>query len=286
MIVAWWSMAWGAPECAAPTTVGDLVEAVARAELSVSALDADALSAALEDADGVVPCLAEPLSPDPIARWYRVSAIHLLVSGDDAAAAAMFRAARGLQPAHVLDPTLAEPIREAWAAAVPGTQTRVLPRPAEGSFAVNGTAATVAPEDRPYVVQWFADDGAIRGTALVGPGQKLPFPVAPAPVPVPVPVPAPAPVVVAPAPAPVPVAEPQRGHASRGLALASLGTAVVAGGAIATAAALQEEVLSSPQPSSELSGLVVANRVVGYGAGGAAALAVGLGAGAVIVGRW
>jgi len=77
-----------------------------------------------------------------------------------------------------------------------------------------------------------------------------------------------------------------RGHASRTLALSGLASGVLAGAGIATAAALREEVLASPDPSSAHPGLVAANRVVGYTAGGLGVAAIGLGVSAVIVGRW
>ncbi len=281
--------ALGAEWCSAPVGVLQFEEAVARAELGIQTLDAEVLGHALGEADLALPCVDGVVGVDPLARYYRASAVHRLVAGDEDASVALFRSARALQPAFKLDPTLAPPIREAWATAEPDPGTAALPTPSVGTWVVEGRPSATGPVGRPFVVQWLGDDGGVRATALIEAGAAIPFGVGERVAP-PSLAPAPTGSVAARAPAPVDLPAPapvaRERHPSRSLALGALATAVAAGAGVASAAALQEEVLSSPRPSADLSGLVVANRIVGYGAGGAAVVAVGLGAGAVLVGRW
>lgn len=217
------------------------------------------------------------MGTDHLARWYRARAIDRFSTGDAEGAAANFRAAKALQPAYVLDPGLGPPLQQAYASAEPAQETRELAPPPEGWIVVDGKPASAAPVDRPYVVQWFGRDGGVRTTSLIGAGELPSYAAAPAPVPTARARPAPAPV------APEPVAG---GHASRSLAIAGLATDVAAGAGIAYAAILEDQVLSSDQPSSELQALVARNRVVGWSASALGVGALGLGVGAVVVGRW
>lgn len=261
--------------CPARTRAAAFDAAVADAEVAVRMLDAGALSLALGRAGEVLPCLEDPLYPDQLARWYRARGIEAVVAGDPTTAESWFRGARDLLPAFRMDDTLGAGILEAWARATPSEGTAALPR-ADGSWSVDGRAASAAPTDHPWVLQWLGPDGAVRGSAVLDAGVvEPPFGVASA-----------SPRVAAAAPAPVPAAPPTRGHASRGLAVGALASGLLAGFGVAQAADWKADVLTSTAPSDEQRGVVTANRVVGYGAGGLAAVSVGLGVSAVAVGRW
>lgn len=274
------SAAWAAPApvdaCAVRTRAAALEAALGDGDVAVRMLDADALQRALDQATAVLPCLEDPLYPDQIARLYRLRGVQAVVGDDPAAAAAWFRGARDLLPAFRVDETLGQPILEAWAAAVPSDATIPLPR-ADGAWSVDGRPATAAPTDHPWTLQWLGTDGAVRATAILESGaSEPPFGVAGPAAP---PLPAPASVGTLPPP-------PPRSHTSRGLAVGALASGLLAGAGIAQAADWRADVLTSDRPSSAQPGLVTANRVVGYGAGGLSVVAVGLGLSAVAVGRW
>jgi hypothetical protein len=280
MILHLLAVAHGAA-CPEPVPVVAFDEAVARAELAVQTLDAVALETAIAAADAALPCLAEPVGSEHLARWYRARAVHRFVSGDVDAAAELFRAARGLQPAYPLDPDLGAPIQEAYRLAEPGAVARALPRPSEGWVVIDGRSLPSAPADRPFVVQWFGSDGALKATTLVPPGAELPYPAAPPSAQSVLP----APVVIHLPPPPAPVVV-EQGHPSRALAVSGLAAGLLSGAGIAVASTLKQHVLLSDEPIDPRDGIVTANRAVGYGAGVAGVAAIGLGVGAVVVGRW
>jgi hypothetical protein len=279
-----------AGDCPMPVSLVTLDGALGRAEVAIGALDLDALRLAITESDTSMACLAEPATTVQVARWFRVHGIYQFAVGDEAAAAQSFTAARALQAAYKLDPTLGAPVRAAWEAANPPPEswTVELPVPAEGWLQVDGRRSDTAPQGRAYVLQWFGADGAVRLTRVVQANEVPPaYPVAAAGPPR---VPSgPGPTVVgtgALPPAPIPPAQGRSGHPSRALAVGGVAAVVAGGAAIAASAALKGSFEDSTEPSGEIQSTILANRALGYGGPALVVAGAGLGIGAVVSGRW
>jgi hypothetical protein len=274
-----------AGDCAMPVSLVSLEGALGRAEVAIGALELDALRLAITESDSAMACLAEPASTVQVARWFRVHGIYQFAVGDEAAAAESFTAARALQTAYKLDPTLGAPVRAAWEAANPPPEswTMELPPPAEGWLQVDGRRSDTAPQGRAYILQWIDADGAVKLTQVVQNGESPPaYPISAADTPRP---PAAAGTGSLP-PAPGTTVQGKGGHASRTLAASGIAAAVVGGAAIAASALLKGSFEESTEPSDELQATIGANRALGYGGPVLVVAGVGAGVGAVVVGRW
>lgn len=284
--LVWWGLLQADPAaaaCAEPASAAGLARALGKAELALGNLDASGLGVAVDEAQGVLVCLDEPVPRLEAGRWFRVAGIHRFIGGEEELGVRLLRSARALQPGYRLPASLGPVLAEAWERAAPGDEpTTELPRPAAGYLLIDGEQTRLA-ADRPFVLQWLDDDGAVDLTAvMIAPDEPLPYKIAAA-----------APVVqVSPDPpgAVVPApAEPrpsQAGRPSRALLVGAVGTAAASAGLMLYAASLESRVKSSDQPWEDQRGLVSANRLSGGAGIGLAGAAVGLGATAVVVGRW
>jgi hypothetical protein len=163
-------------------TCGDLdADTLARgrseAEAAIEALDPDRLVAVVDALTADVRCVGEVLSTHDVAELFRVKGYAAFVEDRDAATQ-WFGAAKSLDPAYVIPPVLVSerhPMRRAYdqATASEGDELSLVP-PLSGSLRVDGRPSDRAPAGRPYVLQHVDDDGSVKLTALVGPGEPVP----------------------------------------------------------------------------------------------------------------
>lgn len=165
-----------------------LADAVGAAEAAFTDMDERAFRQASDRADAAVPCQSEALSPVGVAGLHRVHALRAFLAQDHARATLEFRAVRGSQPGYGLPEAIApagHPLRADFDASAEYAEGAPfpLPPPADGWLQVDGRRAVEAPSGRPYVLQWFADDGAVAGSSWVDVGAPVPeYPRAAAPV--------------------------------------------------------------------------------------------------------
>lgn len=209
-------------------------------------------------------CLAEPITVELAARYHRLYAIHQDPSGkfglDSGVVAASFRAARALEPAYTFPDDLLPPshgLRAAWDALPPETPaTERVRAPRHGQLWFDGTPGLERPTSAATFLQWTDATQAVVLSAYVPAGAPLPdYPR-------------------------VPVLR-------RGLTAGAIGTGVVATG-LYTGALIAEARLKGPDPPRDLDRLRALERTnhgLFLGSVSSAAVAVGLGVSALLVGE-
>jgi hypothetical protein len=279
MVIAWLASTSSAAPlgCEQPVDPAGLDAVVARAEKAIADLDPTGLSTAERDATEAVRCLAVPPAPELLARFFRVRGVAAFAAHDDGRARAAFAAARALDPELGLDPVLQGPIAELFATADVDGSAAPLPPPPAGQLYVDAEPAGDVPVRRTSLVQ-LVDNGEVRQTWIVEPGDPLPVVAVLVPVPVPTPAPMPAPVPEEPVVA--------RARTSRGLLAAGLATGLAGGLAAGGAALAEQSYKGSTAPADEVRDTLALNRGLSVASYGLFAGAGGLGLAAVVVGRW
>ena len=250
---------WLAPAlaaCAEDTTTHDLLAAAGAAEASFASMDLDGFNTHYAEAQELLRCLDELVSPPDAAAVHRMMALHAYVEGDLDGVVQAYHAATVLQPGFSLPTSIApegHPLRTAWTDA-----TELPPSPVERlvypglTLVVDGQAGASLPTGRPAVVQVQQPSGEVLWTVWSAPGDPLPPPVPQSPQ----------------APLPQPLVE------TASVPWLGVGAAVTlgaAGGAWAYAAAQNRAFNSLDTPYEDL-------ETIQARANGATAMAVGLGA--------
>jgi hypothetical protein len=257
--------------CETTTRTSDVVEAAGRAEVAYAAMDDAGVDGAIAEARSDLGCLGEPLTVDGAAAYHRAEALSAFLDGDPSLASAHFAGARALLPAWQLPSAMAppgHPLREVFDAAEPGTETH--PLTIDGQVAwyqVDGVRREDVPADRPYVLQRFGSDGAVRDTTLTVGSPPLPEPLPEVPP---------------------PVREPRRrGHGARvGLVVSAAALAGLSAAAFGYAADRHDQYWDPATDPGDLESLRSTSNgsmVVGVAVG---AGALGCVTGAVLVGRF
>jgi len=258
-----------AEACVTPVSARDLVVVVTQGDAAFSALDDEQFAAARQEAEAMVPCLAEPLSPGDAALLHKLGALGAFVDRDDAAAVAAFRSLVLASPGYALPESLApegHPLRTHFAVAegmvvVPGSQ---LPAPVAGRVYVDGRPADEAPAGRPWVFQHIDEAGAVLDSALVAAGEDAP----------------------AFENTGLPVAAGVRPGVHRPLALTAGAAALASGVLYLSARGTADRFWDPTTETSELEALRTRTNTLGWLSAGAAVVAVGTGAGAFISGTF
>ena len=139
-------------------------------EGAFAAMSLDGLTKAQAQADALLPCVRELLSPVDAAGIHRLRAWSAWADGDEPATRAALAGARAAQPGWVLPSTLAtegNPLRDVFDAAANTGATRPLAAPAGSFVRVDGVQDVPLPADRAAVVQRVADAGVVEWTGLV-----------------------------------------------------------------------------------------------------------------------
>lgn len=243
-----------------PARLVELQAEIDAASAAYVAMDLDRFTGLAEAAREDAACLEEPAPAELARRLHQVLALWAWVRRDPAATTAALRGALAVDPLYDPGDDLApaggrlRSLYDAARAAAPSA-----PRPVGVELRVDGRASRLLPVDRAALVQ--LEQGGLRSWYLDGSGvpEELEAALAPAPV--------------------------RRGHPSRGLLVAGLVTGAVAGGALAWAAVTRADYPEAPDRESA-EALYRQNQVLGWGGYGLGVVALGLGAGAVVVGRW
>jgi hypothetical protein len=269
--------AWG--DC--PATSADLLDTLIEAERAFGQLELDAFRVATAAATADVACLDEVLPRPVAARLHRIEGLRAFVLDDDAvAASAAFASARAIEPSYrfpeALVPT-GHPVRERYEQQDPksGGESAV-PAPADGQIEVDGVPGAGLPRTRPSVVQWVRADGSVPASAYLRPGEAL-FDYPPAPT------------GSGSGVAGLPGSEgptAKRAHTSVPMAVGAGVMLLAAAGAYAVAADARGDYLADDATLDELDPLRSRTNTFFAGAVGLGTAGVGLGVGAVLVGKW
>lgn len=277
-----WLLFLQAAFAACPATSGDLVASVEAAEAAFAALDVAAFRAATNKVTAEANCLADSASRPVVARLHRIEGLRAFVDGDTARADQAFAAARAIEPAYTFPEALVpegHPVRVRYTALSPqpGGST-ALPSPTSGYLTLDARSSRDRPADRPALLQVVGDDGGVRASAYLWPGDPPPSYDSAAAV------------AVAPPPVPPTATKDPTPRERKGpnlpLAVAAGASLAVAGGTMGLAAGSHAAYYAEDARPADLDGLRARTNGLYLTSVGTGVLGVGLGVGAVLAGRW
>lgn len=248
-------------DCSA--TTADLTLTVEDAESAFAQLDIVAFRAATDRANTDVKCLREVVPRPLAARLHRLEGLRWWADGDLARAHASFASAHAIEPATTFPEAMVPPghpvlAEYAAATALPATTTPV-PAPSGATLWFDGRAQDARPEAHATLAQLVADQGEVRASALLWPGEPLfPYEVE--------------------VPRPKGPNLPLAVGAGVGLAASAV--------CLGLAAASYDTFHDPSTPAGELAGLQATTNTLYVSGVGVGVLALGAGAGAVLAGRW
>lgn len=244
-------------------TTADLTLTLEDAEAAFGRLDIVAFRAATDRANTDVKCLRE-VAPRPLAaRLHRLEGLRWWADGDQARARASFASAHTIEPAYTFPEALVPPghpvlAEYAASAELPGS-TAPVPPPSGAALWFDGRAQAARPDAHATLAQLVADQGEVRASALLWPGEPL-FPYE--------------------------VAAPVKKGPNLPLAVGA-GVSFAASAVCLGLAAANYDTFHDPStPADELAGLQNTTNALYVSGLGAGVLALGAGAGAVITGHW
>jgi hypothetical protein len=271
-----------AAPCTSAMSRAALQQRLAAAELAFDSLDEAGLAAGLADARATLLCLGEPLTSDESARWLRLEGLAAFLAGDGDLAALAFASARQLQPEAPVrrDGVPADhPLAEAYQRlAAPPCGARPLPD-LGGPARWNG--GEIWFPCLPGALQILDGQGRPTRTLMLAAGDE-PLPAPPPTFPVEPPPPDP---VFAGVPA-APEATPAAGHASRWLAGSAAGALIGSAALYTVSWHRRERFWEEPAEEEALRALRGQVNLCWGAATGVGAIGLGLGVGALVVGRW
>ncbi len=248
-------------DCSASTA--DLTLTLEDAEAAFASLDIVAFRAATDRANADVRCLTEVAPRPMVARLHRLQGLRWWADGDLARARASFSAALAIEPAfsfpEALVPAGHPVLAEFEASAALADSTVAVPAPAGAALWFDGRSQDARPEARATLAQLVADEGAVRASALLWPGEPL-----------------------------FPYAVEERRPKGPNLPLAvGAGVSLTASAVCLGLAAANYDTFHDPStPAGELPGLQNTTNTLYVSGLGAGVLALGVGAGAVFAGNW
>lgn len=265
------AVAHAQPTC--PATVAEFAAAIDDAENAFASLDLAGLRSSVADAASEIGCLPGAIPPILAARLHRVEALRAFADADEAGARRALLAARVLDPTGEI-PARVVPVDHPIRMLDPGPQSQLpasvfVSAPLAGRVVFDGSVRLDRPADRPTVLQLVDNRGAVTLGAYLWPEAAMP----------------PYAVAVATSTATV-TPKARSGHLSLPLAIVGGVGLAAAGVTYALAGSSHAEFVDPTTPNSEIPALYETTNTLVYASIACAAVGVGSGATAVIVGRW
>ena len=281
LLVLLLSQAHAAP-CQGRTTTADLSTAVTAAETAYLAMNLDAFHEARKQADDVIPCLLEFVSPPDAAAYHRLIALDAYVAQDNPRTLGSFMSALAIQPGYALSSTIApqgNPLDAIYQMAriQPPGRSAALVAPAGSVTMVDGARAANRPTERPTIVQLGAGTGEVLWSGYLAADTTNPDWSAYTPA---------EPVALPEAKADGAASVRTRRSPALPLAIGAGGGAIAGGALYALALAGRAEFDDPATPVGELDGIRARTNGEVYAAAGLGALALGLGTLAVVTLKW
>ncbi|MEQ1507808.1 MAG: hypothetical protein ABMB14_36605 [Myxococcota bacterium] len=169
-------------DCADPVPLDRWVAELDRAEAGFASVDAAGFADRLDEASIDLGCVASAVSPPLAARYHALIGLRQYVDGRLDDTRASFAAVRAADPGFALSTAIVPDGHEVHgllAGAAPSTTGSPIPSPRDGEVVLDGRIATERPLDRPAILQWIDDDGAVELTRYLLPADPLPaYPIA------------------------------------------------------------------------------------------------------------
>ena len=248
-------------DCAA--TTADLLLTMEDAESAFGGLDITAFRAATDKANADVRCLREVVPRPLAARLHRLEGLRWWADADLPRARASFAAARSIEPGYTFPEAMVpagHPVLVEYGASDPAAGGELpVPPPEKAALWFDGRAGDTRPEARATLTQLVADEGAVRASALLWPGEPM-FPYE--------------------------VARPVKKGPNLPLTVAA-GIGVAASAVCLGLAATDFATFHDPAtPAEDLPGLQKSTNALYVSGLGAGVLALGAGVGAIVTGHW
>lgn len=256
---------------ACPATSADVQTALEDAEVAFGGMDLAAFRAATDRATEEVGCLSDALPRSLAARLHRAEGLRAFVDNDVVKATAAFASARAIEPRYEFPEALVpaeHPVRERYVQQDPGSGgEKVLAAPADGQIEVDGRPGAARPSARPVVAQWVKGDGSIPASAYLWPETPMfPYPVGSA--------------------GEAKEVSTRKARTSIPLAIGAGVAAAAAGGTWLVSNAAHGAYYGDEVTPKDLETLRSTTNTYFFTSVGTGIAAVGLGVGAVVVGKW
>ena len=161
-----------------PTTTADIRSALEQAQSKFSALDVDGFKGATAQAHDDLPCLTDKFTRNLAAEYHRFAGLRSFVEKDPVNSTLSFAAARTIEPAYRFPESFVPPgnpvLSEYEAIDLEAGEFETVGEPKEGRIEFDGREALERPMSWPTLVQLFNDDGSVRFTGYLAPGDTLP----------------------------------------------------------------------------------------------------------------
>lgn len=166
--------------CPEPQDTQHLLNAMASAEASFASMNSVAFDDSVAEMRRVLPCVNAPLSALDVAEVHQIEAYDAFLRRSNDEVLRHFAAMQHSAPAAVLPSSVApegHPLRALWTGAtlMLPPETELLPPPRDAALRIDGVGTRERPTALPSVVQLIDEDGSVRWTLLVDPGQALPI---------------------------------------------------------------------------------------------------------------
>lgn len=165
--------------CAGASTLLDFQHAATQGELAFAGMDIEALVAARDQAAGHLECVQEPVSASVAASFHRLLAMVAFTEQDRDSALAEFHAARRLTPGYQIPEDVAppgHPLTQLYDESLTVAEGDLLPvsPPLNGWVMVDGVRGAPVPDGISTIVQAFESDQTLVETVWHRPGETLP----------------------------------------------------------------------------------------------------------------
>ncbi len=260
--------------CPAPSTSVDVIEAVELAADAYRSADLEGFIETTSKMEALLPCLQEPLPRNVVANVHRMMGLRAFVDRKQEKSESAFGAARVIEPSYRFPETMVPPghpiMGNYEAFDISQVPVKEVPTPEGGYFQFDGRPTFERPVNLPTVAQLFDGEGAVEVTSYLWPADGMFDYVAGAP---------------ATDPGTVIIDTSPKGP-NLPLTIGAGGAALTAGVLYGVAASAAGKFNSPNAPYDDGAKLRAQTNTFLLASGGVGVIAVGLGVGAVVAGKW
>ena len=160
-----------------PATGATLASVLDAAESALGTMNTPAFREATDVALADATCLGDSVSPATAARLHRAVGIRSFLDKDSQRVVEAFAAARAVEPDYRFPAALVppdHPLRAAYDSATPANGgAAALPPPVAGRIEFDGTPSIARPTTRPTLALYFGGDGAPRASGYLWPADPM-----------------------------------------------------------------------------------------------------------------
>jgi hypothetical protein len=166
-------------DCIEAVSSNEFAQQVSLGDAAFAEMDGDAFNAALFWVSEALPCLSDGLSAGQVTSLHRLQALSAFSARDPSMTTLFLQSVLSTAPNYELPDSIApdgHPLRLHFDVAhgMPKVPPRPVPTPRKGWIQVDGQSALAVPQERPFVFQYFDENGIPEHSALLMPGMEIP----------------------------------------------------------------------------------------------------------------